>query len=312
MAITSSGAIELSNNIGGELGGSAGAETGLEDAATGGIATINTASSSYPNATAPHLMSEWYSYDHSASAGWAGTTTDLIARFDLQDSNDSTSGSSTTWADMSDNSATTMTRNGTPVYTAASGGNPAYWTFDGTDESFDWTNAQIPAELKADDERTTCFWAYPTTTTDSIITQGTRSRGNAAAREWDMHGTGTWMLHVQSNGSSYLTGSSTHCKFYLSSFEVSYANNWHFFAITYSGDSSSNGVKFYENNVLKKQTYTNGNNQRMTQPYYVGGVKQYGSYAFTGRIGAVQLYDRELTSTELTANWNADKAKYGY
>ena len=73
MAIASSGAIELSRGIGGELGGSAGAETGLEDAATGGIATINTASSSYPNAAAPHLMSEWYSYDHSAApAGYGG------------------------------------------------------------------------------------------------------------------------------------------------------------------------------------------------------------------------------------------------
>ena len=38
----SSGAIELSNDIGRELGGSVGAETGLKDASTGGIATINT------------------------------------------------------------------------------------------------------------------------------------------------------------------------------------------------------------------------------------------------------------------------------
>ena len=31
--------------------------------------TTNTNSSSYPNTTAPHQMSEWYSYDHDASGG---------------------------------------------------------------------------------------------------------------------------------------------------------------------------------------------------------------------------------------------------
>jgi len=72
MAINSSGALRLSYDIGRELGGDKFATTALKDAATGGIATINTASSSYPNATAPHLMNEWYSYDHSAVAAFGG------------------------------------------------------------------------------------------------------------------------------------------------------------------------------------------------------------------------------------------------
>lgn len=43
--------------------------TSLSDSETGLYATINTASPSYPNGIAPFAMSEWYSYDHGASAG---------------------------------------------------------------------------------------------------------------------------------------------------------------------------------------------------------------------------------------------------
>ena len=76
MAIGSSGAIRLGADIGIELDQLANQTIGLEDAATGGIDTINTASASYPNSSAPHLMSEWYSYDHDASAGFGGIFVD--------------------------------------------------------------------------------------------------------------------------------------------------------------------------------------------------------------------------------------------
>jgi len=73
VAIGSSGAIRLAADIGVELGQSSTQTVELADAATGGISTINTASASYPNSSAPHLMSEWYSYDHSASS-WDNDT----------------------------------------------------------------------------------------------------------------------------------------------------------------------------------------------------------------------------------------------
>ena len=72
MAIGSSGALSLNATIGVELGESAGAKTSISRCATGAVATINTNSSSYPNSSQPHAFSEWYSYDHSASAGLSG------------------------------------------------------------------------------------------------------------------------------------------------------------------------------------------------------------------------------------------------
>lgn len=71
MALQSSGEIKMSQ-INTELGRSSSATISLDDAENGTYATINTASSSYPNASNPAAMSEWYSYDHSAASGYEG------------------------------------------------------------------------------------------------------------------------------------------------------------------------------------------------------------------------------------------------
>ena len=67
MALQSSGTIKMSE-INTELGRSSTATISLDDAENGTYATINTASASYPNASNPAAMSEWYGYNHTASA----------------------------------------------------------------------------------------------------------------------------------------------------------------------------------------------------------------------------------------------------
>ena len=68
MALQSSGTIKMSE-INTELGRSSTSQISLDSAENGSYATINTASSSYPASGNPASMSEWYSYDHSASSG---------------------------------------------------------------------------------------------------------------------------------------------------------------------------------------------------------------------------------------------------
>jgi len=68
MTMPSSGTIRMSQ-INTELGRSSTATISLDTAENGGYATINTASSSRPNGSNPASMSEWYSYNHSASSG---------------------------------------------------------------------------------------------------------------------------------------------------------------------------------------------------------------------------------------------------
>ena len=57
---------EISNNA---YNANATAQTSLQAIAT--ETTLNTNSDSAPNATAPHAMSEWYSYDHDAAAAFS-------------------------------------------------------------------------------------------------------------------------------------------------------------------------------------------------------------------------------------------------
>ena len=64
MAITSAGEIKFSD-LRTELNQSG--ELSIAVAAEGGYESINSNSSSTPNADAPHAISEWYGYDHSAA-----------------------------------------------------------------------------------------------------------------------------------------------------------------------------------------------------------------------------------------------------
>ena len=68
MALTSSGTISMSD-IRTELGDSG--QISLEEASTGDVTALNSTSvdaGDGPDGSQPHAMSEWYSYDHSASA----------------------------------------------------------------------------------------------------------------------------------------------------------------------------------------------------------------------------------------------------
>jgi hypothetical protein len=67
MALQTSGTIKMSE-INTELGRSSTATISLDTAENGGYATINTASTSYPSSGNPASMSEWYSYNHTASS----------------------------------------------------------------------------------------------------------------------------------------------------------------------------------------------------------------------------------------------------
>ena len=65
MALPSSGQISFSD-ISTELNQASNFQLSSTDAVEGAVETINTASASYPNADAPHAISEWYGYDHDA------------------------------------------------------------------------------------------------------------------------------------------------------------------------------------------------------------------------------------------------------
>jgi len=80
MTLTSSGQISISD-INGEFGRSGStANSSLKELSDGTVSTINTANASgdRPDGSAPHNMSEFYSYDHSAaSTSWSSPPADF-------------------------------------------------------------------------------------------------------------------------------------------------------------------------------------------------------------------------------------------
>tara|TARA_R100000995_G_C3449554_1_gene107424 strand:- start:139 stop:756 length:618 start_codon:yes stop_codon:yes gene_type:complete len=80
MALTSSGQISM-NDINVEFGRSGTtANSSLEDLSDGTVGTINTANASgdRPDGSAPHNMTEFYSYDHdAASTSWSSVSADF-------------------------------------------------------------------------------------------------------------------------------------------------------------------------------------------------------------------------------------------
>lgn len=76
---------------------------------------------------------------------------------------------------------------------------------------------------------------------------------------------------------------------------------------------ASNSIEFYKNAVSQgtnAHVFTSIKNT--TSPLYLGSFNngQFNQW-FNGRIGIVRIYNKALSSSEVTQNFNADKSKYG-
>jgi len=113
MALTSSGTISMSD-IRTELGDSG--AISLKEASDGTIVTLNTTSvdaGDGPDGSTPHAMSEWYSYDHSAS-GASTAWSSVPSNFNINGS---------TWPDTTTSNQTISLANGSGNTTVSCGGN---------------------------------------------------------------------------------------------------------------------------------------------------------------------------------------------
>jgi len=80
----------------------------------------------------------------------------------------------------------------------------------------------------------------------------------------------------------------------------------------YTHSSTSNTLTAYLNGeqIGSPSTATN-NNGLNDYPFNLGRDPATGSSYFTGNIAAFQLYDRNLTATEVLRNFNASRARFG-
>lgn len=313
MAISSSGAIRLAGDIGVELGNSnATTSTSLRLASDGDIDTINQSSASFPDGSTPHSMSEWYSYDHSASS--FSVTSNLVFRIDPSDTS-CYSGSGTTVNDLGSFGLTGTLYNGT------SWNSSGYFTFDGSNDILQFpngTNLIVPSS-ESQKNLETYFWMRPHTVSSNMIVVSTDDQSSSRR---------TFQIKFKSNGTFgpvfYYTSSSNQNSFRSHTMT---ANNWYLFRYQHRYVSGSYGRVELWHRKYNASSWTNiGDASKRNFNSYpsdicIGGQELENTSTsvtnpFNGDVGDVLMYQdvhstNSSSLTEANSIFDDTKAKYG-
>jgi hypothetical protein len=204
-------------------------------------------------------------------------------------------GTGTTWSDLSGNGNTgTLTNMDSTNFNSANGG---YLTFDGTNE---YVTCGDPSSLNFGTGNFTISFVVYTTVYGfqggSYVGKGNGTTIGFDFRDNSFFVYGTLGLIAQGAFAATL-------------------NVWEHHTIVYDS-SSSPYVKFYKNGTYTGGSTTNNSANissiNTSQPFRIGlsvagGPTRY----FNGRMPLVQAYNRALTSTEITQNYNALKHRFG-
>jgi len=196
------------------------------------------------------------------------------------------SGTGTAWSDLSGyaNNATLVN---SPTYLASYKGR---FTFNGTNQY-----ASTPLSLGGYTAFTIAAWFRTTTgSKDIAATYGV---------------TNMFEFYINANGtvSIYAYGSTTS---YRTSTTVVTAGAWTYCVATFNGATPA--LNMYINGALDNGALTNAIQASInagSSTVVLGNVHS-GSYYFNGSMGQISIYNRALTATEVTQNYNATKGRY--
>jgi hypothetical protein len=218
-------------------------------------------------------------------------TTGLVRYYDAGNTA-SYPGSGTTWTDLKSTGYNLTLQNG-PTFTSDGAG--SYFTFDGSNDFAEGPDTGLPAGSTA---RTYIFWSYRTTNTDfkQMWFYGTGAGGQGVYAY--QTGTANWVIDAYGGA----VGSS-----------IAYTQNaWTMTSFTYAGGAGG-AIAYYLNDSSLSTGTTSAFNTVLggSTALNLGKGAPFGSTYFTGRIGQYIVYDRALSGSEITANFNATKAAYG-
>jgi len=160
---------------------------------------------------------------------------------------------------------------------------------------------------------TVIAWFYPTSVTnhENVLdcNYSTNSNtGNLGPRlEMNSSGGLTWIYSNSTSNNNYYGHS-------VKSSGLS-ANTWHCAAITYTSTGNTS-VTYYNGSAtgLSRSSvgspsgqYTTFNDLNIGRGFHLGGGERY----YTGRVGAVQIYNTTLTADDISQNFNALRSRFG-
>lgn len=205
----------------------------------------------------------------------------------------------TTGVDLTDlsgnnNSATLVNGVG---YSSSNGGN---LTFDGANDRVSKTSA-----INTGNDFTVSAWIKPSTLAGG--------RGAIVGNSYNYSGRNGWLFTIQSGLNGFFLSIGADAAYRISATSIFTLNNWVYLTATVTGGGSA--IKLYKNNaetaysstVLSSGTLTYTNAQ-----FNVGYRDTAGTTdPYAGGIAQVQLYNRALSLTEITQNFNANRSRYG-
>jgi hypothetical protein len=209
---------------------------------------------------------------------------------------DSYPGSGTTWTDLSGNGNNGTLTNG-PTFNSANGGSIV---FDGSN---DYVTLGTPALMNGVQvPLTICMWAKA----NAFSTYNTL---------WGVYnGTTGGLLYslfrVDSGTLRYFTSNSSGRFQFNGSFAPS-TSVWNFYVVTVSGTLSSPSVTIYLNSSSQTFSYSTLTSSPNLSVDFKIGSNSYGNELWNGNISNVMWYNRALTATEISQNFNALRSRYG-
>ena len=196
-------------------------------------------------------------------------------------------GSGTAWNDISGNG-----NNGTlvnsPTFTSA--GEASYFSFGSAGSQRTSFTYQTPVQTAAT-AFTWNIWTYPTGNSDSFVLMGYR---------------GTSLLRF------YKLTTQKFEMYPAEIFQLFTLNVWQNICVIYDGtQAGTNNMKMYVNGTQVGLRDGQQPDLRVTaMPFFVGGDPDASEFA-TARISQVLVYNRALTTVEISQNYNAVKSRYG-
>jgi hypothetical protein len=208
-------------------------------------------------------------------------------------------GTGTTWTDLSGNSNNGTLTNG-PTFSNVNGGSIV---FDGTNDYVDTVNTGTTFQF-ANVTFTVSLWIKTSATSGVIISKGATAS------------TAGWMFQFDSAGtvSGTTKGSDGTNTYNRSSTATVNNNTWRNIVAVYTTNTTtlgSNTTSIYIDGVLSNGTGTLGGLVYATTTDTIQiGRRPTGAY-WSGSVSNIQIYNRELTASEVLRNYNAVKSRFG-
>lgn len=199
------------------------------------------------------------------------------------------SGSGTVWNDLSGNGYNGTLTNG-PTF---SSNNKGYFTFDGTNDYGDISNIALTGNIPF----TLCVFC-------NVLTNPTSDGGIVLYGKMGTQSQVAGLYYRNSDNYLRFTAWAPGAPDYATGFLKDF-NQWHYLSLVYNGSTTlvyRDGVSDPSGSQVRSLNITLGT--------LTFGAAPFNSSYLNQRISLIQLYNRALTATEVSQNYNATKGRY--